>query len=168
MVGVRLTSWTAAAPGVLLMACLNTTGDGAGPFQPAHDGGSDLAGEAPMVKAVTISPGVPLVDGPVECDAKVSDGDSEHLTTTFTWRNATRDTQLVPRIRGFDRLLRHHSSSGSSARGTRTLRLRAAPGVLARRPRSASSTTMRCTDGAASPKNRAMSVSAGGWRLTFV
>lgn len=77
------------------MACLNTTGDGAGSFQPAHDGGSDLAGEAPMVKAVTISPGVPLVDGHVECDAKVSDGDSEHLTTTFTWRNATRDTQLA-------------------------------------------------------------------------
>jgi len=94
MVGLPSARATAAAPAVLLVACLNTTGDWPGPDQTAHDGGSDLAGVAPTVRAVTISPGVPLVDGPVECDAKVSDHDSDDLTTTFTWRNATRDTPL--------------------------------------------------------------------------
>ena len=75
---------------------------------------------------------------------------------------------LVPRHRDLDRLHRHYSISGKRARGTRTRRLRGAPGVLLMSPRLSSSTTMRWTEGGARPKNRAMSVSAGDCRFTFV
>ena len=77
-----------------LVACVNVTGDGGDPLGPAHDGGADLAGKAPTVKSVTITPDVPHVDGDVQCTARVEDADSAKLTTTLTWRNATRDTSL--------------------------------------------------------------------------
>lgn len=77
----------------LLLACA-VEDAGGDPFRPAHDGGADLAGQAPTVTEVTINPDVPRVDEEVGCSARVKDGDSDDLTTTFAWRNVTRGTSL--------------------------------------------------------------------------
>jgi len=47
-----------------------------------------------VLDSVTISPGEPFVDGPVECTAEYSDPDSQRLSVSYTWRNTTRHQEL--------------------------------------------------------------------------